>query len=584
MSTVVTLPPTFSSQIGTQLDFSLPTTFNGLPLSRQAAAFADGELEEILNDPEAVEEADRDEVQCFYQSQDHNTMRAPPQLPRLTQLLNIGSYRPPSQQQNYQSPYLDPELNLDDIGHRIQTPRQSRRPPVLPSQAFEPIPEDLTTESEEEEPPPRLRFEHELEQAKPIGGGVFFDYRLLLSARLKKGVRTQNIVTHTFTDSRLSLSLAYSGDMLPMINEAIEQQLPGRRVMRESCNASVSCTEKNKTRVTFKINPSQEASWSLVDGELTSLAKKHRNIDGSTKQLLVEVSFMYIEVVNQVGSTARSTDRSTMATQLLVQPAATVSSQDTPPNIPQSEQREVSDITRPLNPRLKTAELRLELCKEWECKKKCPGSSWCWIYRQVDYKLMQEDLKEWARAIEDGLATIRTPHSELFEKLQDRKKGGSKKSQLASTESPTPNTPGVVNQFYIDPTGKQYGRPATPPSGRDPTARSSPVAPLPRSQGLNRVADLREYFNWQKLSVQEDPEWESDLETAYQVARKKRWDLRIIREQKPNKEGKTPVDVMIDEGVPEAIAEQVYQDIKNWRTSRVTQLSGSIEDLEEDEQ
>jgi len=122
-----------------------------------------------------------------------------------------------------------------------------RRPAVLPSQVSEPIPEDLITESEEEELPPRLRFEHELEQVKPSGRGVFFDYRLLLSARLKKGVRTQNIVTHTFTDSRLSLSLAYSRDMLPMINEAIEQQLPGRRVMRESCNASVSCTEKNKT-------------------------------------------------------------------------------------------------------------------------------------------------------------------------------------------------------------------------------------------------------------------------------------------------------------------------------------------------
>jgi len=50
--------------------------------------------------------------------------------------------------------------------------------------------------------------------------------------------------------------------------------------------------------VTFKINPSQEASWSLIDGELMGLAKKHRNIDGSTKQLLVEVSFIYIKVNN----------------------------------------------------------------------------------------------------------------------------------------------------------------------------------------------------------------------------------------------------------------------------------------------
>jgi len=62
MSTVVTLPPAFSSQIGTQLDFSLPTAFNGLPVSQQVATFADGELEEILNDPKAVEEADCEEV------------------------------------------------------------------------------------------------------------------------------------------------------------------------------------------------------------------------------------------------------------------------------------------------------------------------------------------------------------------------------------------------------------------------------------------------------------------------------------------------------------------------------------------
>jgi hypothetical protein len=58
----VTLPPAFSSQIGTQLDFSLPTAFNGLPLLRQAAAFTDGELKEILNDPEVAEEADCKEV------------------------------------------------------------------------------------------------------------------------------------------------------------------------------------------------------------------------------------------------------------------------------------------------------------------------------------------------------------------------------------------------------------------------------------------------------------------------------------------------------------------------------------------
>ena len=66
---------------------------------------------------------------------------------------------------------------------------------------------------------------------------------------------------------------------------------------------------------------------------------------------------MYIKVNDQARSTARSTNRSTMAAQLSAQPAATISSQDTPPSIPQSEQREASDIARPLNPRLKTIKL-----------------------------------------------------------------------------------------------------------------------------------------------------------------------------------------------------------------------------------
>lgn len=49
-------------------------------------------------------------------------------------------------------------------------------------------------------------------------------------------------------------------------------------------------------------------------------------------------------------------------------------------------------------------------------------------------------------------------------------------------------------------------------------------------------------------------------------------------------ESSTGTKRMIDERVPEAIAEQVHQDIKKWRTLRVTQLSGGAEDLEEDEQ
>ena len=59
----MTLPPAFSSQISTQLNFSLLTAFDRL--SRQAAAFANSELKEILNDPKVAEEADYKEAQHF---------------------------------------------------------------------------------------------------------------------------------------------------------------------------------------------------------------------------------------------------------------------------------------------------------------------------------------------------------------------------------------------------------------------------------------------------------------------------------------------------------------------------------------
>ena len=60
MSTVVTLPPAFSSQISTQLNFSLLTAFNRLLW--QAAAFTNSKLKEILNNPKAAEEVDCEEV------------------------------------------------------------------------------------------------------------------------------------------------------------------------------------------------------------------------------------------------------------------------------------------------------------------------------------------------------------------------------------------------------------------------------------------------------------------------------------------------------------------------------------------
>jgi hypothetical protein len=57
--------------------------------------------------------------------------------------------------------------------------------------------------------------------------------------------------------------------------------------------------------------------------------------------------------------------------------------------------------------------------------------------------------------------------------------------------------------------------------------------------------------------------------------------LKTIREQKPNKQGKTPNEVMIEEGVPEAIAERLQADIKEWRSLRGV-LGGDLESLELD--
>jgi hypothetical protein len=67
--------------------------------------------------------------------------------------------------------------------------------------------------------------------------------------------------------------------------------------------------------------------------------------------------------------------------------------------------------------------------------------------------------------------------------------------------------------------------------------------------------------------VQDSEDWQEDIEAAYQVAFKKRWDLKTIREQKPDKQEKTPIEV-IEAGVPEAIAETLRMDIKEWRTLR----------------
>ena len=99
--------------------------------------------------------------------------------------------------------------------------------------------------------------------------------------------------------------------------------------------------------------------------------------------------------------------------------------------------------------------------------------------------------------------------------------GNKKKDQLTS-EASTLSTPGVINQFYINPIGGHHRRPSTPPAASLSGLKSSPVAPLPRPQGVNRLADLREYFEWHKKAVEDSEAWKEDIEAAYQVAFTKR--------------------------------------------------------------
>ena len=36
----------------------------------------------------------------------------------------------------------------------------------------------------------------------------------------------------------------------------------------------------------------------------------------------------------------------------------------------------------------------VKVSQQWQCHKNC-SSNWCWVYQQVNYKLMQEDVREW---------------------------------------------------------------------------------------------------------------------------------------------------------------------------------------------
>ena len=86
MSTVMNLPPAYSSQLDMQLDYSTPH------ISQWAAYFTAGELNKILSDPVAAEEHDNEEVRRFYLPPEQNIVRAPQRVGAAPPILRTQSY------------------------------------------------------------------------------------------------------------------------------------------------------------------------------------------------------------------------------------------------------------------------------------------------------------------------------------------------------------------------------------------------------------------------------------------------------------------------------------------------------------
>jgi hypothetical protein len=56
---------------------------------------------------------------------------------------------------------------------------------------------------------------------RPSGGSSFFEYRLLVLAKVTKPSRSTPILAHTFPTARLSLLVMYNCEVLYRINEAL---------------------------------------------------------------------------------------------------------------------------------------------------------------------------------------------------------------------------------------------------------------------------------------------------------------------------------------------------------------------------
>ena len=101
--------------------------------------------------------------------------------------------------------------------------------------------------------------------------------------------------------------------------------------------------------------------------------------------------------------------------------------------------------------------LRVKLTRHWCCKKHCPNTNWCYIFSQVNVKLINKDLWKWVTSIQQGIINIKNPPYQLATWLTKRAviRGKSSRGvrQSAIGESSTVNSLGVINYFYVSSIG-----------------------------------------------------------------------------------------------------------------------------------
>lgn len=109
------------------------------------------------------------------------------------------------------------------------------------------------------------------------------------------------------------------------------------------------------------------------------------------------------------------------------------------------------------------------------------------------------------------------------------------------------------------------------------TSALQAILPIYRPQGINRVKDLEEFFEYQRQSVAGDLDWEADFEAAHEVVRDLRWDLELLRDKS---DGADPIKELIKAGVKLGVARRLWKDSKKWANERRTQLEGSFQDID----